>query len=324
MKIFIRKFSLSIISLLLTITIFGTVTYAWFTLARINILDNLTLRIYSGDNLEVSLDGENYYKSLPASVLKAAIGDQVKLKDVTTIDGIAFTNGPYGKGEPKANIDYISLTFWLRAISSTRKHVYLVNNVSNETKFGDVTEGTFVVSRGINWRADNTFINGPDLENDIITTGQRMMFYGSEAIRLSFVEEKDENNPLDYRENNELIKFIFDPSGDEERGYGKEYGAISYFKVKTNQEVNIPESFPNNLYNLTAFDESNPYVPLNNDSKIMELIKTIDKDPEGRVYYRGKVRVNIWLEGWDTDCFNSIFNDIIRVQLQFRSGRESS
>ena len=61
---FLRKFNLSIISLVFSVAILGTVTYAWFSFATSNVLDNLSLNITTGDHLEISLDGENYYKKL--------------------------------------------------------------------------------------------------------------------------------------------------------------------------------------------------------------------------------------------------------------------
>jgi hypothetical protein len=40
---------------------------------------------------------------------------------------------------------------------------------------------------------------------------------------------------------------------------------------------------------------------------------------EADEYYRGEFTVNIWLEGWDGDCFDSIIDDILTIGLQFQS-----
>ena len=320
MQKFLRKFNVSIMSLLFSATIFGTVTYAWFSMAKTNILDNLTINITTGEHLEISLDNVNYYKKLPAKVLKEAIGDELALQDVTSSDGINFVGGPLKDGEVRENIDYLSLTFWFRTTARERD-VYLVDNVSRDVNYGDIADGTYVVSKGINWQADNTFVNGPDALTDVVYSGQRGMYYGADAIRISFVEEKDETNPHDIRSIDSLRRFIFDPSGNPERGFGKSYGAFAYFKAKRKEDITIPEVIPVTKFNLTEFSEANPYLPLNNDSKVMELIETIDKSSNENTYYRGKVTVNIWLEGWDADCFNAVYTDTIVVQLKFKAGR---
>jgi hypothetical protein len=53
----------------------------------------------------------------------------------------------------------------------------------------------------------------------------------------------------------------------------------------------------------------------------MELIVSDQKDDKNQTYYVGKVTMNIWLEGWDADCFDAILDDVIRIQLKFRAGK---
>ena len=95
---FFRKFNISLISLVFSVAIFGTVTYAWFSFAKSNILDNLQLNITTGDHLEISIDGVNYYKRLPANEIWRSIGDGLSMKDVTSPDGINFSSGPLKAG----------------------------------------------------------------------------------------------------------------------------------------------------------------------------------------------------------------------------------
>lgn len=321
---FLRKFNLSIISLVFSVAILGTVTYAWFSFATSNVLDNLSLNITTGNYLEISLDGENYYKKLPASLIWDTIGTELILKDVTSLDGKNFSGGPLNAGPVRANQDYISLRFWFRTTDAGKRDVYLVDNVSNDIVYEDVADGTYVVSRGINWRADNTFQNGPDPLTDIVRPGQRGIYYGAEAIRISFVEVKDEANPFERRGEDELSSFIFDPSGNPERGYGKPYGAFAYFRAKRKENITIPEVVPEVRYELTKFSAADPYVPFSPTSKVIRLIETVDKNDAGKTYYRGILIVNIWLEGWDADCFASIVRDSIKIQLKFKSGKTFS
>jgi hypothetical protein len=138
------------------------------------------------------------------------------------------------------------------------------------------------------------------------------------------VEVKDEANPFERRGEDELSSFIFDPSGNPERGYGKPYGAFAYFRAKRKENITIPEVVPEVRYELTKFSAADPYVPFSPTSKVIRLIETVDKNDAGKTYYRGILIVNIWLEGWDADCFASIVRDSIKIQLKFKSGKTFS
>lgn len=322
MRHFTNKLLLSVMSLLFFITIFGTVTYAWFSLHKLNQLSNLRIELISGDAFQISLDGINFYNEIKMEEIERHIGEKAKLKDITSFDGKTFNFGKLDadKGIPEANKDYLSFALYFRTILK-HKHVYLVENVSGYVQYDMVRDGTYVVSRGVSWRADSTFQNGPDPVHDVVRTGDRMTMYASEAIRVGFVEEKVEWNYLDFRSPTELLSKIFDLSENQERGYGFPYGGVSYFNSKHKIQLTPPDEKPATVYQLTEFDdEQNPYVPLSRHSEILEMVITDQQDEKGNPYYLGKVIVNIWLEGWDVDCFNAIYADSLRIRLKFRSG----
>ena len=77
-------------------------------------------------------------------------------------------------------------------------------------------------------------------------------------------------------------------------------------------------------YRLTTFDPTNPYIAENDDSQVATMIATEDVNSDGDPIFRAKVRINIWIEGWDADAFNSILNDRIKIQLKFKAAKSSS
>lgn len=320
LKVFLRRLVMSFMSLIISLTIFGTVTYAWFSFATTNILDNLTLNIATGDGFEISLDGINFYRKLPVALIREALGDELKLRDVTSPNGIDFYGGPLGEGQVRENVDYASLTFWFRATAADKRFVYLVDDVSGDIAFDESADGTYVISKGITWRSDATFQYGPD-PDDIIYAGGRDVYYGADAIRISFIEVFDKENTLDTRFADELSRFIYDPSGNPERGFGREYGAVAYFRAKRKEDPRIPNLSPEVSYELSKFSDANPYIPLSKVSQVMQLVRSSKRSPEGKTYYMGILKVNIWFEGWDADCFNAIYRDTIRIQLRFKAGR---
>ncbi|MFU8792881.1 MAG: hypothetical protein ACNA7K_02550 [Acholeplasmataceae bacterium] len=316
----IRRVYISLLSVVLFTFIFGTATYAWISINSINSIDGLSLTATTGEQLQISIDGINYQQFLETETLEAIFGD-VQLKDITSLNGKTFyTGGLRMVGPAVANEDYLSFELWFRT-KEVERHVYLVNNVSSEVTYDQTMLGTYVVSRGVRWVSKHTFLNGPG-EEDIVNQGDEGIYYGSEAIRISIEEIKAEENALDIRGDEAFRTIIYDPSENPSRGYGTFYGAYHYFMISTgNTFFSLPPYRPDILYRLTTFEPYDPYQAQDNDSLVAELIESDMIDDEGNIYYIGKIRVNVWIEGWDADAFDAIHRDRIKMQLQFKSGK---
>jgi len=317
----LKKLHISLLTFTLVILLFATVTYAFFTVATINNIDGLTLTASSGDELELSFDGIEYYSVLPSTPLEGSV-DGIRLYDVTSIDGINFqTGGLREVGEAIANQHYLSFDLWIRT-SQAERDIFLINDVSKKMKYGDERSGTYFVSKGVSWRSPHTFFNGPLIE-DTVQAGDIGIYYGHDAIRISIIELQDENNPNDQRTVEELRTYIYDPSGNPDRGYGSPVGAFSYFFQRTLIYQYLPTQYPPTSYRLSEMDPHNPYQALDNESLVATLQETDTKDLKNKTYYSGKVRINIWVEGWDADAFDAIDKDLIQIQLQFKAARKA-
>ena len=313
-----KKVLISILIFLGVGLIFGSATYAWITLATINNIEGLSLTASSGDELQISIDGINYANSLPMESL-ITNPDGILLYDVTSLDGINFqTGGLREVGEAVVNEHYLSFDVWFR--TSRHEHdVYLYNHISEEMTYdSENLIGTYVVSKGVSWRSPHQFFNGPEIA-DVVETGEIDTYYADQAIRISINELIDDTNPNDLREPEELRNFMFDPSGNPERGYGASFGQFSYFFQRTLIYVNLPTETQTVSYRLSEMDPYNPYQALDNESLVATLQQTdiIDENRD-RPYYQGKIRINIWIEGWDADAFDAVDKDLIKIQLQFK------
>lgn len=312
----IRRIYLSFITLIFLGIIFGTVSYAWISLSTINNVDGISLGASVGNELEISLDGINFSNELPAASLTEVFGD-IRLIDVTSLDGKNFQlGGLRPEGPAKENLHYLSFELWFQTARPER-NIFLINNVSDLVSYDSTMNGTYVVSRGVSWAAKFDFQNGP-LPTDIVHRGDRDTYYASETIRIAVNEENDQLNPLDTRTTDELRSFLFDPSGKPERGYGFAYGAHSYFIASSKYYIWLPTEFPEVSYRLTQFSPDNPYIALDDDSQVATMIDSGETNIDGDPIYRAKVRINIWIEGWDADAFDSVENDRVLIQLQFK------
>ncbi len=315
----INRLRYSIVLMLIMILALGTVTYAWISLSTINNIEGLSLSATTGEELEISIDGINYASQLNTAQLTELFGD-IQLIDVTSYDGVNFElGGLREEGQAIANQDYLSFELYFRTVDAEH-YVYLINNVSDQVSYDVGAEGTFVVSNGMIWTNRTGFMNGP-LATDYVEPGTEDRYYASDTIRMSFEELIDETNALDQREPSALNSWIFDPSGDVTRGYGVRYGMYSYFVNVTRYYINLPTDIPDVVYELTETDPTNPYVTYDLNSLVTTLQASDEVNDDGETYYKGKIRINVWVEGWDADTFDAVDSDRVKIQLQFKSTR---
>ncbi|HPL54904.1 MAG TPA: hypothetical protein PLH44_00070, partial [Bacilli bacterium] len=95
---------------------------------------------------------------------------------------------------------------------------------------------------------------------------------------------------------------------DNTRGFGKDHtkGALAYYIAK-------------NQIDITGIDLSGLAEPITQefgDTAYTTKIADIATGPSNE-WYTGKITVRIWLEGWDAECLNVIFNDHLKVNIQF-------
>lgn len=305
-----RKVIMSVLSLMLLLVTFSSVTFAWISLPRTNIIEDISFNAKTNDGLELSLNGSDYFKEVDKESLKDIIRN-ASLTDITSNDGINFNTGYSKNKNVIKNRDYISFDVYFRT-NTNQKNVYLANNLRRELVLYDeldrFNDNTYIISKGVEFMTPKTFLYGPK-EDDIRLKGQTHTYFASDAIRISSVETSPTSKVI---KEDPIVK-IYDLSEDETRGFGKEYGALDYF-LKEYSNVEIPKA-PNTVYGLTEFNNNN--IPTNTD-KLDSLITVLEYvDDSG--YAKGKVTFNIWIEGWDADAFDAILGDHIKIQLAFKS-----
>lgn len=310
-----NKIHLTVLTMIILIITFGTVTFAWISLSTVNNIEGLSLSATSGEELEISLDGINFSNNLTSDELESLF-ENITLNEITSIDGKHFeAGGLRDTTDINPDKDYLQFDVWFRT-TETIHQVYVINNQSQNVAFDTSAVGTYVVSRGVNWRSNETFTY--NAAGDLVHDGDEGIYYASDAVRLSFVELNDDTNTLDQRSEDELLSWIFDPSGDPQRGYGLSYGAYSYFTERSQRFIPLTTLNQEVKYDLTVPNPRNPYEALDDTSMVTVLQDTGLQTQEGLSIYQGKLRITLWVEGWDADAFDAINNDRLKIQLQFK------
>ena len=316
----IKKLYITILSMILLTLTFTTATFAWAVMGEVNRVDGFQITMNQGSNLEFSLDGINWSNEITTAQINE-IWRGARLMDLTSLDGTNFIGNRIQFVDAELNFEgipngnYISLELYVR--STTRyRDVYLINNVSSTSTFDNPpARGTYVLSRGVTFRSPVTFNLGP---NDIVFENEVRTYFAKDAIRISLFELKTEN-PLDTRDNSELISFMYDPTENPDRGYAKNYGGVDFLRKSRSVYIELPTTPQPLIDRLSNFSPDNPYIPLDTNSKVASLIITDQVDGQNRPYYLGKFRLNIWIEGWDADSFDAIFEDTLLFRFEFQS-----
>ena len=315
----IKKIYITTLSMILLTLTFTTATFAWVSMAETNRVDGIQITMKKDSNLEFSLDGINWSNEITTAQINQ-IWNDAKLLDLTSTDGITFIGnrlpllGSDLTFEGIPNENYIALELYVR--TTTRfNHVYLVNNISSTVTYDSApNRGTYVTSRGVAFRSPITYLYGPD---DTVFENETRTYYAKDAIRVSVVEMKTDN-PLDTRDTSELARFIYDPTENPVRGYGKPYGSTDYLSKAKLIHINLPTDPQPVIERLSLFDERNQYQPLDTNSKVAELIETDQVNDQNRPYYMGRFILNIWIEGWDADTFDAIYTDSLLFRFEFQ------
>ena len=278
-----KKLIGAVVALVAALAVSVGATFAWFTsqnTAKVNKFD-LTVQDATG-NLYIGLSEEELAQAPVTINTSAGAYTSLKLTDVTSDDGVTFKDK--GSGARTANTHYFQVDLWF--MSSTDVNVYLANT-STLTCSGNadndiILDKTARATAGANY--------GGDLTSDgKITTN------AANAARVSFVDGSTGK--------------IWEPQ--PEAGYTKLNLAHDY------------ESYSQTgTWSKTDEGDLTDFMPV--EATVETVAKTADAGTiTGKELFSltantaKKITINIWLEGKDGDCLNSIFADVISTTLEF-------
>ena len=290
-----RKLSISILAVVFAVIAMGATTFAWFTLTGTAKVSQFEINVTSAEGIELSVVDGVWASTIDGSVIKGLTGvSGTKLTAVSTPNGYdTFTTltslsaaGATTTSVATSGSHYVDFTINIR----TRK--------ISEAIYIDKTNTT-IDSAALSWQPDIAFtIDGT---TPITKDTPAFNVYPDNSARMSFtgtstvIYEKEaatDNNTLGM--SNDWTK-----------------GALNYYAAK-------------NLYTTTA----NPTIPTYT-TKVLgtantSAITTTSDTLNEAGWATTSVVVRIWLEGWDAECYNAIFNGQLQITIGFTTVEPSA
>ncbi|MFA7157414.1 MAG: hypothetical protein WC123_06980 [Bacilli bacterium] len=285
-------------------------TYAWFTLNQTATVEQLDVNVTAGDGLYVSLTGDE--GTFSDSIDPSSLLEGFKFIPVTTSDGESFVDRK-GEAVGAANDDggYVSfdvylrskspLTIYLSSASVTSVASSLTLNVPSDEQTGawdpltgivyDESGDTTLTTSASNATRFSVLGGTPnkifDLADDVNGFGERVAPTNSTG------------DPVD------------DWTWDT--GYNR---AFEYLKRVSPNDLTGATFDAGTPTPVTALPPAGPgefIVTLTAVGDTFESNTWLDAD-----WYASKLTVNIWLEGWDADCFDVLFKDTVTINMEFK------
>ncbi|MEA4822002.1 MAG: hypothetical protein VB122_07265 [Erysipelotrichales bacterium] len=283
-------------------------TYAWFTLNQTATVEQLDVKVTAGDGLYVSLTGDEgtFSDSIDPSSLLAGF----KFIPVTTSDGEIFVDRK-GEDVGAANGEggYVSFDVYLR--SKSELPIYL-SSASVTSATSSLTLNVPVSEQTGAWAAGEvTYTGGDPAETTTLTTrasnATRFSVLGGTTDKVFDLVDVD-----GFGERVAPTSSTGNPVADWTWGTGYNR-AFEYLKRVS----------PNDLTGATFAAEPADIVTTIPGEAIVTLETVGGAIFAGKTWldadwYASKLTVNIWLEGWDADCFDVLFNDTVTINMEFK------
>lgn len=331
-----KKIIMSVLTLTLTFIALGTITFAWFSLSTVSNISNISGEVRGAEGLQVRLVSKtdsnvktNWRSHLTNDDVEDFIEELILNKDFA-FDAVTTTNGKgFKKMDPKtsvvnadnaeANKDY--LEFVIQFKSPTEGTVTLDEfTLSGNGKGGD--SATF--------KSDNKYyqFNNNDEGNELILVDP------SNGARFSLEETTGvkEDNMLAYQKKAETYEV------SAVQGHNGAYvgNTANNSPVKFGQYSYLTDAKKMTLY----YDDVNKPITLDNSgeelgqigmlaAKTMDDVETfteleLEENTFGAAFegataeeFVGELTIRIWLEGWDPDTYDSLYEGLLELALVF-------
>lgn len=238
----------------------------------------------------------------------------VKLDAVTTTNGTTFTGKNVSEGKyTVAPGCYITLVLNFR-VSEQGYNVYLLDNGSSYKSSVEVGAGP---SKAITYTGTD---KAADVYGRALTVNNTLATRAAYASRLSFTENVAEDSTATTYLWAPYDNVYGNPQGNDAPA-GYENNSESYYKSNLAADYEIAFADAEGAWPATAStvkpasDSMNKVVFATSDTA--ETSGATEICHLTNVSGEGSITIRIWIEGDDGDCFNSILEDTLKVQMAF-------
>lgn len=343
-----RKLFLSFITLMLLITVFTSSTYAWFKINSSALISGFDFQVHGGEGFVISADGTNFYNGLSKEQMLEAIvlgyddetfeyregnlvyketgvsvtydelntilSNQLRLAPLTSNDGINFED-MLGADTKASSGKYIEFDLYFKTLSN-----YVEDKMQFEIYFNHenttADDGTKVVPTTITANVSDLVLTAPMTTiNGQLNKFQTVSVSSANAIRISVDDTTvvdEEATIYEFYDNSDLGSYATDYDGDDALLNG-------LYNANNNAMFTYYNNLKAGLTHLTplSYDNMPKTIRYENNSgqEFNQLITTLYSGSEAT-----KITFRIWIEGWDADCFDGLFESI-NVKLTFKGKR---
>lgn len=317
-----RKLLLSILTVVLSIGALGTTTFAWFTVTNVASVESFSADIISDSGIELSLDGVNWYNKLSESIVQEFLNTKYgyTMVEDSPVTNFRFDNVTSSNGIQMSDLNGTD-------VSSGNKHLQLVIFFRSASVEKIAWTGVSLASEPKIWRADASYTNSKGVP---VVAGTNQTVYAMDAMRISVF------SPVDVAlETAPLTPIVFEREASATNtvlgaqttaNLTTANGAINYYFKKTgvyptgSNLVTVPTT-------RTSIVQADNLVVLKLNTTGETQTVTYTTAPyfpaagQEVVYnteYGGYLVINIWVEGFDAEAFNSILSGQISTSFEFR------
>lgn len=313
-----QKLVLSVVTMALVVIALGTSTFAWFTLTNKASISAFQAQVTAGEGIEITLGDWNgttyvaptasttWYTVLPESVIEGYIANMqpnFRFDNVTSPNGTTINNEA-GTGQTySSSAKYIQFQLYFR--SSAAKHILW----SSATLSG--TEETWVVNVPSFIPSDQSAPWTLGSSKTVAAwTGARVSIQGSATVvyqapedqSLTVINSNDDIDSFDLA----LVDHDSNPGTNDVAvvgaGGATPWGAAAY-GIAAGKDTTYGESIPTVASTTDVNDTAQQILTLTANGG----------------YFTGSVVVRIWIEGFDADTFDAIFDTELSVLLGFEA-----
>lgn len=292
-----RKVLLAVFALVLSVVALGTTTYAWFTLGNQASVDEFEMNVTGGEGLEVAyVDKDNNVKPFVTTLLKEDIVKNLeldygftegtwltafKLAGVTSTDGIAFQKL---SDDGKNLVDL-----------ATGEKPYVEFKLRFRTKAASknlIWASIDMNSAGVYWAPQVAFTG---IDGEVNTTDE-VKYYAVNSARVSIENEA-------------------------ETVVVHEKGEATDNKALSNSEPNWTQGahdFYNKVTGVNLSEHHASYKAVVTEQVAEKDLGAFSADTDSAGYYYANITVRVYLEGFDSEMFNAVFEDTLKVGLKFK------
>lgn len=327
-----QKLVLSVVTMALVVIALGTSTFAWFTLQNAASIGSFQGQVTAGTGIEVSLgevsagaqnldfDNQNYswFTAIPAATMQTFIDTKYptfRFNNVTSPDGVVMKNED-GTGAVAGSFIEFNLYFRSREANMPigLTQAALGGPVGNWTvnspefthtdgiKYGTLANGTITNStmKVAAWTAARLSVK---------SAGQSVFIIQREAV-VGDVANITNSTALPH------VSYDFTETGTSTGIFAVGttlLGAASYEKANAIGRPNWDENTTTVLVENIIPDAATAVNP----STVVLQLGTVKATGVLAGYAVGTLTVRVWIEGWDADAYDAIFNQMLTVALAF-------